>query len=147
MRRLKHGGFTLIELMITIAIIGILAAVGYPAYTAYIVRANRSAAQAFMFTVGNRQEQAMLNARSYFTVADGTAAQWTAASMNVPSEVSSHYTVTVVPAAGPPPTYTVTATPKGNQLAKDTKCGTLALTNTGVKGTSGPSQYLADCWK
>ncbi|MFZ3127492.1 MAG: prepilin-type N-terminal cleavage/methylation domain-containing protein, partial [Rhodoferax sp.] len=60
----EHG-FTLIELMITVAVIGILAAVAFPSYTQYIVRANRSAAESFMFTVANRQEQSMLNARSY----------------------------------------------------------------------------------
>ena len=134
--------------MITVAIVGILSAVAYPAYTQYIVRANRSAAQSFMATVGNKQEQSMLNARSYFSVVDGTPLQWTAVSTVVPAEVSNHYTVTVaaVNAAGNPPSFTVTATPKASQASKDSKCKVLTLTNLGIKGKTGTAT-VAECWK
>ena len=147
MRMHRQNGFTLIELMITVAIIGILSAVAYPAYTQYIVRANRSAAQSFMATVGNKQEQAMLNARSYFAVVDGTTPQWTAVSTTVPAEVSNNYTVTVAAVnTSTPPSYTVTATPTANQASKDSKCKALTLTNTGAKGITGTAT-VAECWK
>ena len=147
MRRVRQSGFTLMELMITVAIIGILAAVAYPQYTQYTVRAKRSAAESFMFTVSNRQEQSMLNARSYFSVATGTPPEWTAASMAVPAEVSPNYTVTVAANnAATPPAYTVTAVPQSDQATKDVKCATLTLTSTGVKGVSGTSS-VPECWR
>ena len=142
-------GFTLIELMITVAVIGILAAVAYPSYTQYIVRANRSAAQSFMYSVANKQEQYMLDARTY-------AGALSELSVTVPPEVSSKYTITVsctmpvatgtCTAVAGTPAYVITGTPTGTQLANDTKCGTVTLNQLGTKTESGTASATTDCW-
>lgn len=144
MRKRHMKGFTLIELMITVAIIGILSAVAYPSYVEHIKRGKRSAAESFMATVANRQEQVMLNSRSYFSITTGAASEWSVVNMTVPSEVSTNYTITVSPVAGPPPGYTITAVPAS--AMNDTKCGTLTLDNTGAKTSSG-TDSTTNCWK
>ena len=61
----KQMGFSLIELMIAVVIVGVLAAVAFPSYQNYIVKSNRAAAQAFMVDAASREKQYLLDARSY----------------------------------------------------------------------------------
>lgn len=121
-RRLR--GFTLVELVVTVAIVGILASASYGSYQNYSRRANRSAVQQFMLEIQNRQELYLLDARVYASDVGATGL-----GLTVPSRVATHYAVTITLTAGPPPGYVITATPGGNQ-AMD---GVLTLSSSGDK--------------
>lgn len=145
----KFRGVTLIELMVVVAIVAILAAVAYPSYESYIVRANRSAAQQLMIKVASREEQYRLDARSYTaTIGAGglnvSEDGWACAGTCTKND--GRYVVSVALVAGPPPGFTVTATPQGNQAAKDTQCGTMTLDANGTKTVTGGGGN-AQCWK
>ncbi|WP_407279976.1 type IV pilin protein [Aromatoleum evansii] len=132
-----RNGFTLIEVMIVVAIIGILAAVAYPAYTSYLVRANRSVTTAYLLDIATRQQQYRLDARTFGSLSD-------IGMSTPPSEVSKHYAISL-DGAPTATAFTVQAVPTGAQLAQDAKCGTLSINQAGNKGISG-SGSAADCW-
>lgn len=123
-KRLNHHGFTLIELLITVAIIGILAAIAYPSYTQYMIRANRTAAQAEMMDIANRQQQFLLANRSYASKATLEASGYAP-----PSEVSSKYTYAIAVGTEAVPSYTLTFIPTGTQASD----GNLVINSEGVK--------------
>lgn len=123
--RLRNGalmrwrGFTLVELMIAVAVIAILVRIAYPSYLEYMKRAHRSAAQSLMLDLANREQQYLLDNRAF--LGGGASAVTTLIPSGVPTEVSSYYTMTITATAGPPPTFEVKATPKaGTVMAGET---------------------------
>jgi len=132
MRKLKERGFTLIELMIAVAVVGILAAVAYPSYTQHIRKGNRAAAQAQMLDIANRQQQYLLASRRYATKTEIEGTGYT-----LPSDVSSKFTwaiatnLTISPATTVP-AFTITFTPNTAQ-SPDTGGADLTLNSEGGK--------------
>jgi len=130
-RRIQHG-FTLTELMVTLVIIAILLAIAVPSYRQYVIRSKRTAAQAVMMDLANREQQFLLANRAYADKATLEANGYA-----VPPDVSEDYTWDVVPGAGASPSFTITFTATGGQAADGPP---LTLTSAGDKGPEGKWQ-------
>ena len=125
-------GFTLTELMVTLVVLAIIVAVAFPSYQEHLRKGRRAAAQSFLVDVASRQQQFMMDARTYAVGTTGL----TRLNMNVPADVSRYYTVTIEPAANAtPPVFTILATPiAGSPQAPD---GVLSIADTGIKMRNG----------
>lgn len=149
-----NQGFTLIEVMIVVAVIGILSAIAYPSYTAYVLRSHRAEARNYLQAVAQRLEQNYSIAGSYNANQAGGAinnAFIAAAGFNVvPAGGPARYNISFP--AGQPTAggYVLQAVPAGAQ-ANDT-CGTLLLNQQNIKGAGNPAvlnnraQLTVDCW-
>lgn len=134
----KARGFSLIEVMIAVAIVGILVAIALPSYQNHLRKTRRADAQAFLTQVAQKQQQYLLDARTY--ALGGSAIS--DLSLAVPTSVSDHYTVTVEPSAPTvPPSFTVKAAPSSTAQTPD---GELTITHAGAKKRNDPSLGLVD---
>ncbi|MGB0733611.1 MAG: type IV pilin protein [Pontibacterium sp.] len=131
----KHQtGFTLIELMITVVVIGILVAIAYPSYLSYVQDTRRANA------VGELLSAAQWMERQY--VADGTYLNSDGNNRDISGFEAEQYTLSVQ--ASSASTYTLQAAPTGAQASDS--CGTLSITHIGVKAVSGSGATVSDCW-
>lgn len=134
MNKTSNKGVTLIELMIVVAVVGILATIAYPSYQNHIRKAARSAAQSFMLDIANREQQLFLDQR-LFTETLGSGGL----GMSPPQETNGRYTYAIdidLP-AGPPPCFTITAAAIGNQAVD----GDLTLDCKGSKTRNGTAGW------
>jgi type IV pilus assembly protein PilE len=145
--RSRSAGFTLIELMIVVVIIGILAAIGYPGYRAYIVRTHRGVAKAALVQVLDRQAQFFVDNKVFATDVTnlGFGTNPFAITRNgkevVTSSADRIYTIQLSGASTT--AFTLQAVPQLNQATEDSDCGTLSITNTGIRSVSGSG---TKCW-
>lgn len=133
------GGFTLIELMIVVAIVAILASIAYPAYTDSVRKSRRAQVKADLVVLAQRAER-------YYTLNNSYAGFWAsvaAADKRSPREGTAFYTLDRAD-DGAVNEFTLSATPTGHQ-AKDTQCGTLGINQAGVRTRSGSGE-LSRCW-
>lgn len=142
----KPAGFTLIELMIAVAIIAILAMIAYPSYQQYVLKSHRVDAKTALLDLATRQERFFTLQNVYSS--SPTALGYGAASFPIAVQTGgqSFYTINVtqVNNAASPPSFSASAVPAGPQV-KDA-CGSYGITSQGIQSNSGNTTPTAQCW-
>lgn len=130
----RNRGFTLNELMITVAIVGVLASVVYPSYVDFVSRSNRSEGQRELLRIANLQEQFFVDNRAYTEVMTNLGL-----SADPFITENGHYNIDAKVVNG---SFTLTATAVSSQKVNDSDCLTLTITDTGKKSSSPE-----ECWE
>jgi type IV pilus assembly protein PilE len=139
-KHVVEGGFSLIELMVTVAIVAILGALAVSTYSSYVMKTNRTDATRVM--IANAQSLQRCYSQNFtYTPAGGcpTPAGTTTSPRGL-------YSVTI--ATPTATTYTITATPAQAPQTKDSKCVSFKLTSDGTQSSanSGGTDSTSTCW-
>lgn len=149
------SGFTLIELMVVVAVIGLLSMIAFPSYQEYLAKARRAEVRAILLEAGQWMERHYTENLKYDTNTAGTAIAdlFPSSLQQSPRDGGGAYTIAVSAAAAR--TYTITATRKSPGSMTSDKCGDFQITNTGVKSNvnystsafSSAQVAASTCWK
>jgi type IV pilus assembly protein PilE len=143
----KAKGFTLVELMIVVAIIALISVIAYPSYMNYVVNTKRNAARNALLQIADRQQQFFMDNKRYAATLTelGLAANpLVLDDQGNPTDAGNRqavYSVSLSDLAAT--TYTITAAPMNGQARHDTKCGSLTLDQAGAQAASTGA---TDCW-
>jgi type IV pilus assembly protein PilE len=136
-------GMTLIELMIVVAILGIIVAIGYPSYLDHVKKSRRTEGMGELLELADRMERHYSDTGTY-DQADGT--DMTAAVIYQSTTQNGYYTLSV-DAGTDNVQFTARAAPTSKGQQNTDKCGTFIVTSQGTKSVTGGSLSTADCWK
>jgi type IV pilus assembly protein PilE len=129
----RHAlGFTLIELMIVVAVVAILATIALPSYARYMAQLHRTESMRYLMQIAQRKHHDFLDSRAF---ASSYAMLGLAP---VPAVVAAQYVVTIGPAVPTtPPTFIASAAPRAGSLQATYREPTLSITQDGTKSPSG----------
>jgi type IV pilus assembly protein PilE len=137
----RANGFTLIELMIVVAVLAIIIALGYPSYRDQVMKARRTEAMGELLELADRLERYYADQGTYAGATLGGAES----DIYPTTTEGGYYTLSIT--AQDNVAFSLQAVPvAGRSQAKD-KCDTFTITSLGVKGVSGGSLAVKDCWK
>ena len=146
---MRQRGFTLIELVVVMMIVGILAAVAIPSYRSYVTRSQRSDAKDAVLALATQQEKHYLQCNAYATVID--AATDCAAGEMVGTDTSKNGWYALTTASGDTSLlFTATATAvNGENQWKDADCRSFTVNQAGVRSAldAGGSDNTEECWR
>jgi type IV pilus assembly protein PilE len=152
-------GYSLVELMIVVAIIAVLGAIAISSYTSYVVKTNRAAAEGCLSQYANYMERYYTTYLSYsVTPASGSTAGTPNAAIGAPSpmvldcastaQTGNNYLYLIPGPTTSATAYIIEATPVNAQLTRDTQCATLTINQLGQRTAAGSTSttLLAQCW-
>ena len=137
----QSAGFTLVELMVTVAVLGILASIAWPSYQQYVRKARHAEAKAALLENAQFLERNFTQSHRYHTDAQQNPVQLPV--IQTPRDASAVYAITLVATAT---TYQLKATPVAGAAMEGDDCGTFVLNQLGQKALEGATLPVGSCW-